>query len=152
MNKAFVREPDLSDPLCPQCGSTGDAVEWETIVSLVQPSVLAPTAPITRDAAYYCPLAACAIVYFDSLGRSISRESLNRPAYPKSQKAPICPCFGLTTDDIDRDLAEGAPTRTRAAVKQAATDEADCLHKTLTGRSCTADVQRYYVRGQSKEG
>jgi hypothetical protein len=149
MNKAFVREPDLTDPLCPQCGSTGEAVEWETVVSLVQAEVLNPTAPITRDAPYYCPLAACAVVYFDSLGRAISKGFLKQPAYPKDQESPICPCFGLTTEDIERDLEEGAPTRTRAAVKRAASDEADCLHKNLTGRSCASDVQRFYVRHQS---
>lgn len=151
MNKAFVREPDVTDPLCPHCESTGDAVEWETVASLIKPEVFTPTAPITRDAAYFCPLGSCDVVYFDSLGRMILRSSLLHPAYPKDSEAPICPCFGLTVNDIHRDLSEGMPTRTRAAVKRAATEEADCLHRNLTGRSCVGDVQRYYVRGKSQQ-
>lgn len=149
MNKAFVREPDVTDPLCPSCGGIGDAVEWETVKSLVRPEVLGPVSPINRDAASYCSNPTCAVIYFDSLGRSISRESLREPGYPKDSSAPICPCFGLTTEDIDRDLAEGAPTRTRAAIKRAQSEEADCEHHNLSGKSCANEVQRYYIRRQS---
>jgi hypothetical protein len=151
MNKAFVRDPDVTDPLCPACGSTGEAVDWETIAALVRADILAPAAPLTRDAAYYCPLATCDVAYFDGLNRKVGVESLIRPCYPKNAAAPICPCFGLTLDDIDRDLTEGAPTRTRAAVKRASTDEADCVHRNLSGRSCAADIQRYYVRRQMRD-
>ena len=149
MNKAFVREPDITDPQCPHCGSTGEAVEWETITALVRSEVFVAAAPLTPSASYYCPHPTCKVIYFDALGRFLLHSTLREPAYPKDSQAPICPCFGLTSDDIHRDMAEGAPTRTRAAVKRAATDEADCLHRNLSGRSCVADVQRYYVRQQS---
>jgi hypothetical protein len=151
MNKAFVREPDASDPLCPACGSIGERVEWETVTSLVRSEVLA-SGPITREEAYFCPLGTCAVVYFDELGRSVTKDALTTPAYPKDPDAPICPCFGLCVEDIERDLAEGAPTRTRAAVQRAKTDEADCLHRNLHGRSCVAEVQRSYVRRQAEKG
>lgn len=152
MNKAFVREPDATEPICPACGSEGDNVDWETVESLVRAEILSPTTPITRNAAAYCPNAACAVVYFDSLGRSILKEALKHPAYPKDTKAPICPCFGLTTDDIEQDLVEGAPTRTRAAIKRAQSDEADCVHQNISGHSCSAEVQRYYIRRQTRPG
>ena len=149
MNKAFVREPDMTDPLCPHCGSIGEAVEWETVTALVRSDVLAGASPLTPSASYYCPHPPCRVIYFDALGRFLLHSALRAPAYPKDGGAPICPCFGLTLDDIDRDVAEGAPTRTRAAVKRAATEEADCLHRHVSGRSCVAEVQRYYVRRQS---
>lgn len=149
MNKAFVREPDVTDPLCPQCGSIGDAVEWETVAALVRGEVLAGASPLTQSAAYYCPHPTCQVIYFDALGRFLLQSVLRTPCYPKDPTAPICPCFGLTLDDIDRDVAEGAPTRTRAAVKLASTEEADCHHRNVSGRSCVAEVQRYYVRRQS---
>jgi Zinc binding domain len=151
MNKAFVRDPDVHDPICPQCGSLGEAVEWETIQAMVRTEVLAGAAPLTHSDPYYCPHGPCSVIYFDAMERRILRDALKQPAYPKDSSAPICPCFGLTLDDIQQDLTEGAPTRTRAAVKRAATDEADCLHRTLHGKSCVAEVQRYYLRHQQPQ-
>jgi hypothetical protein len=149
MNKAFVREPDLTDAVCPACGGVGDAVDWETVTSIVKPEFLSPVAPVTRDAVSYCGTPSCSIIYFDSLGRSIGREVMKTPSFPKDPTAPICPCFGFSTDEIELDLAEGAPTRTRAAIKRAQSDEADCIHRHPSGKSCAADLQSYYIRRQS---
>jgi hypothetical protein len=66
--------------------------------------------------------------------------------YPKDPTAPICACFGLTRDDIEADVREGAPTRTKAVLQKAKSPEARCMHTAANGRSCVAYVQKYYLQ------
>jgi hypothetical protein len=142
MNKAFTREPDSADALCPRCGALGEAVDRVTIEALVQPQVLDRLAP----SASYCPTPVCEVVYFDAFERAVTTDELVRPVYPKDPDAPICPCFGVCTQAIEQDIAEGTVERTRQLVAQAKSPEAHCRVMSVNGRSCATEVQRYYMR------
>ncbi len=146
MNKAFVREPDSDDVNCPRCGARGPAVNRPTVEALVKPAVLARLAP----SANFCPTPICEVVYFDAFERVVTTDELVRPVYPKDPDAPICPCFNATTDMIEQDIAEGTVRRTRQLVEQAKSSAARCKTMSVTGQSCAAEVQRYYMRRKSQ--
>lgn len=95
---------------------------------------------------YFCPFASCDAAYFDDFERVALVDQLALPAYPKDRGAPICACFELGTDEIERDLAEGVVTRVKSLVARAGSEEARCGELAANGRSCVADVQRYYMQ------
>lgn len=146
MNKAFTREPDPTNEACPVCGAEGLGVREETLQAFLEPDVRRQLA----QTASFCPTPSCPVAYFDAFERSVPVVELRQPAYPKDAAAPICPCFGLTCDDIDEDVREGVVTRTRAAVQRAKSPEAQCAVKSPSGRSCVAAVQAYYMRQKSR--
>jgi hypothetical protein len=144
MNKAFVREPDDTGAgYCPRCGSLGVAVGAETLQAQ-----LGDEAKQLADAAFYCPYPKCDVAYFDRFERIAIADKLAHSAYPKDAVAPICNCFGFTTAEIDADLNEGGVARTKALIAKTKTPAAHCLTAQPDGRSCAAEVQRYYMRGQ----
>lgn len=143
MNKAFVREPDDSgERYCPRCKSLGVPVGPVTLAAHL------PQAALERlsDAAFFCPFPQCLVAYFDAYERTVEVDQLLGPVYPKDPEAPLCACFGLTRDDIEDDLREGTVRRVRNAVEKAKTPEAQCQTRAATGRSCVAEVQRYYMK------
>ena len=143
MNKAFVREPeDTGQHACPRCGSLGVSVQQETL----QSQLGAEGARQLSATGYFCPFPKCEVAYFDQFDRIVTVECLQRPVYPKSPDAPICACFGLTTEDIEADLREGKPTRVRALLEQAKSPEAHCLTAAASGQNCIGAVQRYYMQ------
>lgn len=147
MNKAFIKEPEPSDTAhCPRCGSLGVLVHEPTLAAHVRREVL----EVLANVAWFCPFPTCDVAYFDSFGRLATTGQLVQPVYPKDPDAPICACFGLSTSDIDQDLAEGGVRRTRALLEQAKSPAAQCLWKAASGQSCVGDVQRYYMQRRAK--
>lgn len=146
MNKAFVREPDGDDALCPRCGGRGEVVGRAAIESHEPPALV----DHLSAGASYCVTPICEVVYFDAFERVVTLDQLTRPVYPKDPDAPICACFGATTELIEQDLAEGGVTRTRALIAKSKSDEARCATMSVTGRSCAAEVQRYYMRRKNE--
>lgn len=142
MNKAFVREPDSDSGRCPRCDSPGQSVGVETLTAWVPAEHRGDLA----SSAYFCPYAKCPVVYFDSFERVVEQDVIARPIYPKDPTAPLCGCSGLTLEDIEADLAEGAPTRTRKAIELAKSPDARCVTLNPSGHSCVADVQRCYLQ------
>ncbi len=142
MNKAFVREPDRTADYCPRCGSQGEPVGAETVVSHLPAACRNPLS----DPANFCPSPRCEVAYFDAFEQVILATDLREPVYPKTPTAPICPCFGLTAEDIEQDVREGVVTRTKAALEQAKSPAARCKQHAANGRSCIAFVQKYYIR------
>ncbi|MFM7843003.1 MAG: hypothetical protein ACKOBW_10295 [Planctomycetota bacterium] len=142
MNKAFVREADSWEEYCPRCGGTGQPVSRAVMLNQLRD----PASLLLADNANICLTPTCDVVYFDQFERTILTSALKRSIYPKDPSAPICSCFGLTADDVELDLTEGAPTRTRACVKRAQSSEARCEETAPSGRSCLADVQGLYLR------
>ncbi|HZZ72071.1 MAG TPA: hypothetical protein VFE24_07440 [Pirellulales bacterium] len=149
MNKAFVREPEQSGVAhCPRCGSLGTPVSERTLAT----HVVSEQIHALGELAFFCPFARCEVAYFDLFERLLTIADLRQPVYPKDAGAPICGCFGLTLDDIDEDLREGAPRRVRALLAKSKSPAADCTAKSASGHCCMPEVQRYYVRrsqGQS---
>jgi len=148
MNKAFLRESDSTDEFCPRCGAAGSIVQRPTYLRFVRDPANCPLAEVAN----FCATPTCEVVYFDLFERVVTIESLVVPVYPKDLAAPICACFGLTPDDIERDLAEGGVTRTKACLLQAQSPAARCSEKSPTGRSCVAELQRYYLQRQNARG
>lgn len=142
MNKAFVREPDQTADHCPRCGSRGEPVGRETLGSFLtdqQRQMLA-------EPASFCPSPKCKVVYFDGLERTILAEQIGRPVYPKDPAAPICACFGLTREDIERDVRAGDKSRVKAILEKAKSPEARCRTAAANGQPCIAYVQKYYMQ------
>lgn len=142
MNKAFMREPDSTDARCPRCGSPGEQVTAITLAAHVRPEALAQFS----NFASFCPFPQCEVAYFDSFERVVTLADLNAPVYPKDPEAPICPCFGLSERDIDRDIEEGVVTRVKRVIAQAQSGEARCSTMAANGQSCVPIVQRYYMQ------
>ena len=101
MNKAFVRESDDGAPRCPRCGSPGQEVLRDTL----RVHVPEPLRESLTESAWFCAFDRCEVVYFDAFGRSVRATQLAQPVWPKDPAAPLCPCFGLTSADIELDLA-----------------------------------------------
>lgn len=142
MNKAFVREPDQTGEFCPACGSLGEPVGNETLAAQLSPEARRGLA----DSACFCPYPRCDVVYFDSFERTVTTAALPGPVYPKDPSAPICACFGLTREDVEQDVAEGVLTRVKALFAKSKSPEAACATKAANGKSCSAEVQRYYYK------
>jgi hypothetical protein len=142
MNKAFVREPDTTEVLCPRCGSAGTSALRAAFEKNVPPDARRSLAAST----YFCPTPNCPVAYFDAFEATVLVDGLQRPVYPKDPSAPLCACFGLTIDDVEADIAEGTPTRIRALLAKSKTAEAHCEEVSATGRSCISDVQRCYFK------
>jgi hypothetical protein len=141
MNKAFVRDPEPTAERCPRCGSPGQPVSGEILDRFIK----AEARNQLGEAANFCPSETCPVAYFDAFDRRVELAQLGRPAYPKDPDAPICECFGFTCADVDEDVREGVATRTRAQLDRARSPEARCSHTAANGRSCVANVQRYFM-------
>ena len=145
MNKAFMREPDATDELCPRCGAAGLSVSRELIAKRLPPGAT----PNVAERANFCATPTCPVAYFDAFERMVLATELAQTVYPKDPDAPICACFGLTCDDIDQDIREGGVARTRACVQRAQSSEARCAECSPDGRSCVSVIQRYYFQRKS---
>ncbi|MGE3314870.1 MAG: hypothetical protein AB7O26_07100 [Planctomycetaceae bacterium] len=145
MNKAFVREPDSTVERCPQCGSPGEPVGPVTLDAMLRPECRAQLGA----EANFCPSATCSIAYFDQFERSATVDALVHRVYPKDPEAPICPCFGLTPEEVENEALAGEVTRVRAAIERAKSTDVRCPQTAPNGRSCVAEIQRYYMKHRS---
>lgn len=142
MNKAFVREPDTSEVLCPKCGAAGVSVMRMTLEAHVPPEVRRALAA----SAYFCSTPKCPVAYFDAFEACVLADALVRPVYPKDPSAPLCPCFVITIDDVEADVAEGTPRRIRELLAKSQTPAAHCQQLSPTGRTCIPEVQKCYFK------
>ena len=74
----------------------------------------------------------------------VSVGQLVKPVYPKDPAAPICACFGFTSEEIEADVREGVATRTRALIERAKSSAARCSQMAANGQSCVPAVQRVF--------
>jgi hypothetical protein len=142
MNKAFIREPDATDVLCPKCGAAGSSVPRITVDSLVPAEGrrgLAATA-------FFCATPRCPVAYYDAFEAVVRADQLVRPVYPKDSAAPLCPCFGLGREDVEADANETVPRRIRELLARSKSSAAHCETASPTGRCCMPEVQRLYFR------
>ena len=142
MNKAFVRESEDPGDRCPACGGFGRTVQQNTLGAHVSNEARAHLA----ESAYFCSEPTCEVAYFDQFEQFVTVEQLTTPLYPKDPDAPICPCFGLTCDDIDTDINEDGVSRVKAHLRKAQSDQAHCTTATGDGRCCIPAVQKYYMQ------
>ncbi len=149
MNKAFVREPDDTGVgHCPKCGSLGSEVRRGTMAEHVDPAAVQQLS----ESAFFCAFPRCEVVYFDHFERVATIQSLLHPIWPKDPSAPLCGCFGLTAEDIDADIQEGAPRRVRELLAKSKSDQARCAVLSASGQCCMPEVQRYYMKHRTDTG
>lgn len=145
MNKAFIREPDDDGRRhCPACGSLGEAVGSAILERYLRPE----RRGLLGATGHFCPYPTCEVAYFDDFERVARLEDLACAVYPKDPDAPLCACYGLRTADIDLDLAEGGVSRVKEHLAKAKSSEARCSELAANGRSCVADVQRYFMKAK----
>lgn len=147
MNKAFLREPDQVDSRCPRCDSAGHPVGPLTLAAHVAPELRRTLA----ESGYFCPTPMCDVVYYDDFGGIVRRDPQAPPIPIKDIDAPLCACFGTLREEVEQDVTEGTVTRTRAAVQRAQSTEARCTTLAPNGRSCVAEIQKYYFRCRQQE-
>jgi hypothetical protein len=143
MNKAFVREPDADARLlCPRCGSLGTAVGSGPLNTHIREDHRARFG----DSAWCCSNPECVVVYFDAFEQCVVVNELRKSVYPYEPSAPICPCFGLTYDDVDQDSVAPEPIRIRELVAKSKSPEAKCQTLAIDGQCCLKEVQRLYFK------
>ncbi|HEX5104750.1 MAG TPA: hypothetical protein VFV87_13105 [Pirellulaceae bacterium] len=142
MNKAFVRESDSTDVLCPRCGAIGIEVPRVT----VEAHVSAEDRRGLASAAFFCPTPSCDVAYFDAMEATVAASALLNPVSPKVPAAPLCGCFGLTLADVEADVDEGTPRRIRELLAKSKSPQARCETASPTGRCCLPEVQRAYFK------
>lgn len=145
MNKAFVREPEATHSYCPRCGSLGQPVLPETLKALLKPEA----AGQISEAAAFCPFPTCEVAYFDEMERSVPVSELVRPVWPKDPDAPICPCFGVTCEELEDEARAGRVDRVRELVAKANSPAARCRTTAPGGKTCVSDVQRHYLKARN---
>lgn len=146
MNKAFTREVEDHGDHCPACGSIGTEVRQATLAAHLASSHL----EALSSTAFFCPLPTCHIAYFDRFERSVEATDLLHAVYPKDPTAPICPCFGLTCEEIDADIEAGEVTRVKSHLARTKAEETHCTTMSPTGETCVAAVQRYFMRKRAE--
>jgi hypothetical protein len=142
MNKAFVRESDSTDVLCPRCGSVG----IEVLRAALDTHVPAEARRALAASTYFCPTPSCPVAYFDAFEATVAADALTRPVHPKNPAAPLCACFGLNEEDVAADVADGTPTRIRELLAKSKSAAARCEELSPTGRCCIPEVQRCYFK------
>ncbi len=140
MSRAFVRDPEPGEPLCPGCGTPGDAVGLPTLEAQLGPEAR----HALGGTAFYCVNSECPTAYFNAWKASIPAGRLASPAYPKAAEAPICPCLGLTAPDIVADARAGRKERVRDLVERSQGPDARCTQRAPDGRPCTPRVLRLF--------
>ena len=142
MNKAFVRESDSTDVLCPRCGAVGTG----TLRVAFENHVPAEARRALAASTYFCPTPTCAVAYFDAFEAVVTAGALLHPVYPKDPTAALCACFGLTMEDVEADVDDGTPRRIRELLVKSKSAAARCEELSPTGRSCIPEVQRCYFK------
>jgi len=136
MSRAFIREPEPTEPRCPACGGIGDQVGSPTLKAHL-PSEDCAT---LGEKSFYCVNSGCPTAYFNGWGVSISRDRMTATAYPKDPDGLLCPCFGLTVSEVVADGREGRKDRVRDLLGRSRSPEARCAEKCPDGLPCLPRV------------
>jgi Zinc binding domain len=143
MNKAFVREPESDGrAFCPRCGNLGLPVGAGPLDRYIR----AESRAKMQDAAWFCNFPRCEVAYFNEFQEVVLANELIGPVYPKDFDAPMCACFGFKYEDVESDVHDGTPTRTRQLLAKSKTPEAHCQSLAADGRCCMASVQEIYMK------
>ena len=69
-------------------------------------------------------------------------------SWPKDPAAPLCPCFGMTREDVIEDAGRKDPSRLRDLIKKSEGPDAECATRAPDGRCCVTQARRLYLRHQ----
>lgn len=141
MSRAFVRDPDPGEPVCPGCGTPGEAVGTATLDAQLGPE---DRAGLRGAAAFYCVNPDCPTAYFTAWGGSVAAGRLASRAWPKDPEAPACPCFGITAAEVATDARDGRKERVRDLMERSKGPEARCTERCPDGRPCLERILRLF--------
>jgi bacterioferritin-associated ferredoxin len=128
---------------CPVNGARSRKVGTLTVKSLVRklPFRMAETQY------YFCEAANCEVVYFpwDAEAPAFSREDLLVRGSAKDAGPPkrICYCFGVSREDIEREVAErGRSALAEQIGREVKAGRCACEVKNPSGRCCLGEITR----------
>lgn len=141
-----VQESVRETPLvmnCPVSGTRSKQVAVLTVKSLVRH--LPFGMPSTQY--YFCDAPGCDVVYFPLHPEALTfrREDLlvRIGAKETEDSSPVCYCFGITRDQIQKEIRKtgksAAAERVKAEVKA---DRCACEVKNPSGKCCLGDIAR----------
>ena len=145
MNKAFVRDPEPTEPRCPTpagCGGIGTPVTRKTLLAHLSEE----SAKDLSESPYYCPNPNCQVAYFDLWGMTAPSTALQTACYPKNPTAPVCPCFGVTVEKIRSEAEAGRKEFVRDLISKAESPEAQCETESPTGSSCVTEIRKIFLK------
>jgi Zinc binding domain len=89
--------------VCPVSGSSGAAVDRQTVKALLVESALGRLQPGDYR---FCPDGACDVVYFNAAGHQFFTDDVRVPVWQKLPfgERPICYCFGESEASIRSEL------------------------------------------------
>jgi hypothetical protein len=124
----------------------GESVGTATLDALLKPECRAKLG----ESRELLPIGICDVAYFDQFERSVGVTDLLRRSIRRS-RAPICACFGSPAKRSKTRSARKVLVQVRGAVERAKSDEARCSQTAANGRSCVAEIQRYYLKCRARK-
>lgn len=141
----------VSEPLCPTNGAKGREVPMTAVASLVRWEVEAHR--LVDPNYFLCRDSSCETVYFGSSGSLISNDDLRVRVGFKEKEGPIplCYCFGVTEEDIRREVLEmgKCPSQDRI-VAEVKKGNCACHVKNPAGGCCLGDITKAIKRFQEE--
>ena len=138
---------------CPVSGARSKQVDMLTVSSLVRQLPLG----MPNTEYYFCEAADCDVVYFpfNSQAPLFRRADLLVRVGSKETEDPIpvCYCFGLTRDDIQKEITEtGDSTVANRISAEVKAGNCACEVKNPSGKCCLGDVTRIVKGKLSRKG
>ncbi len=140
MSRAFIRDPEPGEPLCPGCRTPGDEVGPPTLEAQLAPEARTRLS----GSVFYCVNPGCRTAYFNSWGAQVPTGSLASTTYPKDPEGPICPCFGITSTEVIAEARDGRKDRIRDLMERSKGPGARCRELCPDGRPCLPRVLRLF--------
>lgn len=126
---------------CPACGSTGKAVQMQTVRAMVAVSLHEVRGQRYR----FCVTPACPVVYYDVVvGASFTQEQLREPVYQKQpgrDDSLLCYCFRHTVGAVrngDRERQESIVANITAGIQAG---HCACELRNPQGACCLGNVR-----------
>ncbi len=140
MSRAFIREAEPTEPRCPGCDAPGEQVGPATLKAHLP---LADSAAL-GERAFYCVASGCRTAYFNGWGVSVPADRMTATAYPKDPAGPLCPCFGVTVEEVLADARAGHKERVKDLMERSRGPEARCVERCPDGQPCLPRVLRLF--------
>ena len=124
---------------CPECHRVGRNVERITLKALLRPAALE-----RRSAAEhrFCATASCDVVYFGE-GEVFRRDDVLVAVFQKEPEGgrTVCYCFGVTEDEIRREVEDSGRSASAARIKALVQVEScACEVRNPQGSCCLGNV------------
>lgn len=131
-------DPCEAGSRCPSSGSEGKPVAWQTVAALT-----VGRAP-PNQSYWLCEDPDCPAVYFGADGTTVPVGDVAPvPGFKAGGDGLVCYCFLYRHSDLERDVAEGVPTRTLDAITaEVKARNCACEVRNPTGKCCLGAIRR----------